>query len=75
MVAAISRCPLGSWPYVLRGIRPGRRRFGPLPGPRRPSAACGLSAVAPIPEPSTFTIWFLLGVIGTTVGWRRRRRG
>ena len=27
-----------------------------------------------IPEPSTFAIWSLLGIIGITVGWGRRRR-
>ena len=27
-----------------------------------------------IPEPSTFIIWFLLGALGITVGWWRRRR-
>jgi len=30
-------------------------------------------AVSQIPEPSTFAIWCLLGVLGITVGWWRRR--
>jgi len=27
----------------------------------------------PVPEPSTLVIWSLLGTLGITVGWRRRR--
>jgi hypothetical protein len=27
-----------------------------------------------VPEPSTFIIWSLLGAVGITIGWRRRRR-
>lgn len=30
--------------------------------------------ISPIPEPSTLIIWSLLGGLGFTVGWRRRRR-
>ena len=31
--------------------------------------------VEPIPEPSTFIIWSLLGALGITIAWWRRRRG
>ena len=30
--------------------------------------------VGTVPEPSTFIIWSMLGALGITVGWRRRRR-
>ncbi len=30
--------------------------------------------VTPIPEPSTLIVWSLLGALGITVGWWRRRR-
>ena len=31
-------------------------------------------AVAPVPEPTTLLIWSLLASLGTTLGWRRRKR-
>jgi mannitol-specific phosphotransferase system IIBC component len=34
----------------------------------------GHALVRQIPEPSTFIIWSLLGALGITVGWWRRRR-
>jgi hypothetical protein len=30
--------------------------------------------LTPIPEPSTFIIWSLLGALGITIGWWRRRK-
>ncbi len=33
-----------------------------------------ITALSSIPEPSTFIIWSLLGALGITVGWWRRRK-
>ena len=34
----------------------------------------GFASVSTIPEPSTLIIWSLLGAVGITVGWYRRRK-
>jgi hypothetical protein len=37
-------------------------------------AVIEVTEAAPIPEASTFIVWSLLGALGVTVGWHRRRK-
>ena len=48
--------------------------FGPESGHDEVTEIDAVKAFNTIPEPATFVIWSLLGVLGITVGWWRRRQ-